>query len=175
MIDCGSGWTRIEKFSVHSEDGMVHLDESTRLPAPPIAKALAGGDDAQRDWLKILAEHVDPTTPLLIGGTGGVRGGLRSGSVSSAQIESFERLVGTELGPRAQFRVIDGEAEALSELEAVRYCLSNAAGGSSIDEGTVALMSSGGMSSQIVFEDALGPSCHSLETKIKMGNGLDSN
>ena len=40
-----------------------------------------------------MAEDVATSTPILIGGTGGVRDGIRSSTVSAAQIESFERLL----------------------------------------------------------------------------------
>jgi hypothetical protein len=175
MIDCGSGWTRIERFSVHEGDGLVHLDSSTRLDAAPIAKALASGEGGQREWLQALAKLLDPATPVLIGGTGGVRDGLKSGDISSEQVACFERLVAAELGQRAQFRVIKGEDEALAELESVRYCVGAlpSASGNAMDGASMALMSSGGMSSQIVFQDRRGQlQSHSLETKVKNGNSL---
>ena len=40
-----------------------------------------------------MVEDVATSTPILIGGTGGVRDGIRSSTVSAAQIESFERLI----------------------------------------------------------------------------------
>ena len=30
VVDCGSGWTRFETYSVHADDGLIHLDHRCR-------------------------------------------------------------------------------------------------------------------------------------------------
>ena len=179
MIDCGSGWTRVERFAVRGaarpQGGQVHLQSSGRLKCAPLAEALAQGEPSQRAWLDALADAVataDATeedgtggaAPIFIGGTGGVRDAIQSGAVGAAELAGFDALVSERFGSRARFEVVKGPTEAAHELAAVRYCVAEAlalqtatagggGGGAQIDVSSVALMSSGGMSSQLVYAD----------------------
>jgi hypothetical protein len=170
LIDCGSGWSRVQKFTIHA-DGKVHVDDANAGRLPAVDRAIAAGAQGQQAWLEALAAEVDSSTPILIGATAGVRDALAQGKLDSAALAAFSGRVRETFGARAQFRVVSGEEEASSELAAVRYCISampgvtaGSGGGSGVpgfgglnagvDESTVALISSGGMSSQMVFGQA---------------------
>ena len=191
MVDAGSGWTRIERFSRRDQDGLIQLDGTKRLP--PLADVLiAGGNEPER-WLQSLAAALDASEEgvgsqrdgdelVYIGATAGLRSALADGALTEATLADFKALVHDTLGKNARFAVVSGEDEAALELRAVEYCV-RASGaiqrdsaksehGQSIDlrihsgqnqdadygAGDCALgltrlglISSGGMSSQLVF------------------------
>ena len=55
LIDCGSGWTRVEEFSRHNDDGLVHRASDQSLRSTPLAEVLAASVDVQVGWLDTLA------------------------------------------------------------------------------------------------------------------------
>eukprot|EP00937_MAST-01D_sp_MAST-1D-sp2_P006519 g6519.t1 len=173
MVDAGSGWTRVERFSRHAEDGLVHIDATKRLP--PLADVLVAGGDEPARWLSSLAAVVDgdskeagsgagaararasgvacpPQQLVYIGATAGLRNALQKGVVTHRQLAEFEELARGALGERARFAVVSGETEAAMELRAVEYCARRSGALGDDGGGTpLGLMSSGGMSSQLVF------------------------
>lgn len=150
MVDCGSGYTRFEKYALRPGRRVHLVTPPTRLEAPPLAEVLAGTELQQRAWLAALAEALgDEGTAVVIGATAGVRDAVSSGAVAAATVQRFKQLVPEILGRRAVFEVMDGEAEAANELAAVRYCAG--ACEAAVGGGDVALLSSGGMSCQMVY------------------------
>lgn len=172
IVDCGSGGSRVEKF-VAGAAGKVRLAAKGRVDAAALHKVIAKGEEAQRSWLAALAEEIsdDPSTPILIGGTGGVREAIASGAITPAARRGFEQLVAERFGSRARFVVVEGTEEASDELAAVRYIVQEKWGRSgAVAESQVSLISSGGMSSQLVYGSPARSL--SLPTQIKTGNRL---
>ena len=205
MVDAGSGWTRVERFS-RTADGLVHLDATKRL-APLADVLVAGGDEPER-WLSALLalleddasasqqqqqqqqQQQEQERVVYIGATAGIRSAITEGTITEERLAQFEALVRRALGERASFAIVSGEDEAALELRAVEYCVRGAAGGGSAllgsggagggggggGGGRVGLMSSGGMSSQVVFPlggSGGGSVCAlSLPTKLKKEGNL---
>ena len=59
VVDCGSGWSRWQTFSKHS-DGLIRIDKTTRLPAVAevIAAIVPGGESPPEvaAWFTALAK-----------------------------------------------------------------------------------------------------------------------
>ena len=188
VVDCGSGWTRVEAFSRHTDDGLVWVDGRTRLDSAPLNQVLESGQgsawlDTLEDHLVHLAAHVEESAtscaeadavPVFIGATAGVRDAVSSGAISEAALKEFESAA---LAKGWEFTIIAGEAEAGLELEAVRYCvLEGLPAGEKrapawATPGQIGMLSSGGMSSQLVYplkaSKGGGICTLSLETKLK--------
>lgn len=123
VVDCGSGGTRIEKFSFTLDGICREVEQSPK--AMPLDQVLAEDEVQQRHWLAALEQALnDDTTPIFIGATAGVRDAVSSGVVTEAALKRFEELVLAQFGRRARFALVDGVLEATSELAAVRYCVS---------------------------------------------------
>eukprot|EP00927_Polykrikos_kofoidii_P061535 TRINITY_DN56372_c0_g1_i1.p1 TRINITY_DN56372_c0_g1~~TRINITY_DN56372_c0_g1_i1.p1 ORF type:complete len:352 (-),score=83.06 TRINITY_DN56372_c0_g1_i1:271-1326(-) len=170
IVDCGSGATRVEKYSMRS-DGLIQLDFSERIDVP-VAEVLAEGEESKLAFLAEVAKFARPATasrevPVLLGGTAGVREKMDVGTVTLADVANFQSLVKAQLGT-AEFRIIPGEAEAGYELAAARYCVGAMPNGARVSASNVGLLSCGGMSSQMVHGDP--PKCRSWNTKVKQGN-----
>jgi hypothetical protein len=123
VIDCGSGGTRIEKFSFTLAGICREVKQSPKVV--PLDQVLTKDEAQQKRWLAALAQALaDDTTPIFIGATAGVRDSVISGVVTKAALKRFEELVLAQFGSRARFALVDGVLEATSELAAVRYCVS---------------------------------------------------
>jgi hypothetical protein len=123
VVDCGSGGTRVEKFSITLDGICREVKPSPK--AVPLHQALIEGEVQQKRWLAALAQALaDDSTPIFIGATAGVRDSVASGVVTKAALKRFEELVFAQFGSRARFALVDGVLEATSELAAVRYCVS---------------------------------------------------
>ena len=117
MIDCGSGWTRIEKYGVRS-DGNVYLEHGDKLEAAPLADALAKGEAAQIAWLSALAAAIgsdDTSTPIFIGATAGVRDAIATKAVTEESLAAFQKLVSAKLGPNRALHTAPPRIFSVSE------------------------------------------------------------
>ena len=169
VIDCGSGSSRLSKYSYHN-DGYIH--EDLYIPSgiiPTLAIALS--KDKQElfiEDLKNALEKLDSNTNrpdyfssmnLTIGATGGLRKALDEGIVTYSQVERFKEILHRQF-ENAKFVQYSGAEEAELELAAVRYIAKHAlpgaipvfTGGRS-GSGSIGVLSCGGSSSQVAYSD----------------------
>jgi hypothetical protein len=105
-----------------------------------------------------------------------VRSSVAEGRITEEQLTHFSGLVRTTLGSKASFSLVSSVDEAALEHSSVEYCMQKMRGGTLGDEGEgsnrgVGLLSSGGMSSQVVWSVVSGGvRSLSLATKLKEGN-----
>ena len=188
IADCGSGWTRVEHFSIDAL-GVLSV-ESSKLGGgvPPLDEVLSTTKSAgmhafirtMRDELEG-GRRVPSSAPLVVGCTAGVRSALAAGRITPQRMAEFSDLVRALAQPRgsdpaccssAAVEVIDGEREAALERHAAVYCARRgcpavAERGSAIIQ-RIGLLSSGGMSSQLVLPRvSSSPLILSLDTKLK--------
>lgn len=172
VIDCGSGSSRLSKYSYH-EDRYIH--EDLYIPSgiiPTIALSLA--EDKHMYFIKRLknalmeldssdykikgCRYFD-TMKLIVGATGGLRKALNEGFVDETQVEQFKTLLSQNF-PRAKFIQYTGTKEAELELHAVRYIAKHALPGAipvftggRQGSGAIGVLSCGGSSSQVAYFD----------------------
>ena len=100
VVDCGSGYSRVERYSAHKPGGgtagLVHLDSTKRLPA--IHPVIAAGRAAQGEWIELLRAELGISNQgdgerIAIGCTAGVRDAMQSGEISDDQWDEFRALV----------------------------------------------------------------------------------
>lgn len=187
IVDAGSGWSRVEGLAI-GDGGCVSTVSKRRLEAQPLAEVLAqrqarrttrdgGAARSSRElaatpaaWVAALKTSIEDmglaNAPILIGATAGVRDALANGSLSVEEVEAFRGLLKREL-VRASFEILSGEEEAILEARSCRFCAKRTflARG---DHGGLGMLSSGGMSSQVVVPTAGGrDAVLSLETRLK--------
>ena len=171
VIDCGSGSSRLSKYSYH-DDGFIH--EDLYIPSgiiPTLADCLSLNNQRQfvnhlKDALMELDDgacfgengHLHRIN-LIVGATGGLRKALEEGAVKQEQLADFETLL-RENFSNARFLQYSGAQEAGLELDAVRYIARHALPGAipiftggRQNSGAVGVLSCGGSSSQIAYYD----------------------
>ena len=172
IIDCGSGSSRLSKYSYH-EDRYIH--EDLYIPSgiiPTIAASIA--EDKHMDFVKtiknalmdldsndykIKGRRYFDTMNLIVGATGGLRKALNDGFVKETQIEQFKKILSHNF-PSAKFIQYTGTKEAEFELHAVRYIAKHALPGAipvftggRQGSGAIGVLSCGGSSSQVAYFD----------------------
>jgi hypothetical protein len=176
MVDCGSGYTRVERFDL-AEDGLICCKRNNRSAdgkvdgghMPPLHRVLVQSVEQQTEWLELLDSVTDTEASILIGATGGVRDALATGAIQQQQVTDFRELVQSRYGGRASFVVCSGTEEARAELEGTRYCVLASPFAAELGltgqpaAHSVGLLSSGGMSSQLVTQTH----CVSLDSKVR--------
>jgi len=106
----------------------------------------------------------DPKQKVYIGATAGLRDALSSGATAQSSVDVFEAALAESSAIDATFHLLTGEEEAKFEHFSAAYCARICG----FADGPVGLLSSGGMSSQLVHGDRVV----SIPTKIKCGNQL---
>lgn len=140
VVDCGSSSTRAITFR---EDQQSTLSsEESSWHTHPLAVALQSERHMQ-ELVDFLAERLPGEGPVLVGATAGVRQAVDDGTVAPGQLDVFAQSLQARLGERASFRVLSGVQEALAEWEAVLQR-------NWLPPGCVGMLSSGGMSCQLV-------------------------
>ena len=98
VIDCGSGSSRLSKYSYH-EDGYIH--EDLYIPSGIIPTlALSISSENQHNFvhkLQTALQELDPGVDmsgivLIVGATGGLRKALDEGTVTTEQVKYFKRV-----------------------------------------------------------------------------------
>jgi len=181
VVDCGSGCTRIVRFTEGATAAGLQREKLTSRGAR-LSDALPEAEKAEA-LVNFLAEQI-PSGPLLVGATAGVRGALASGAVSEVQLGAFAELLRGRLGERARIAVLTGEEEAHAEWEATLHALcgdsgSNVLGGTAplvaLAPGECAgMISGGGMSCQLArrTESQAPPQIISFENHVLEPGGL---
>lgn len=165
VIDCGSGSSRLSKYSYH-KDGYIH--EDLYIPSGIIPTlALSISNENQHNFvhklqtaLQELEASVDMSgIVLIVGATGGLRKALDEGTVTNEQVKYFKKCL-HETFPKAEFLQYTGPEEAQLELAAVRYIALHALPGAipvftggRISGGKIGTLSCGGSSSQVAYYD----------------------
>ena len=165
VIDCGSGSSRLSKYSYH-DDGYVH--EDLYIPSgiiPTLATSIS--KQKQHNFvhkLRAALQDLDPGASLsgiklIVGATGGLRKALDEGTVTAKQVEYFRKCL-HEAFPKSEFLQYTGQEEAQLELAAVRYIARHALPGAipvftggRASSGAIGTVSCGGSSSQIAYFD----------------------
>ena len=179
VVDAGSGYSRLQQYSGSRPVGSV---EPKRIRGPPLASVLRAGtheeflEEVKKELDLMFPEELDEKVSVLIGATAGLRSALDDGTVRPCEVSSFATSLSSFFPPSSiyevTFELITGEGEAVYEhgsaVDAMRGL------GVVGEGGTVGLVSSGGMSSQLVYPAAAssssgGPpvSALSLPTSLK--------
>lgn len=140
VVDCGSSSTRAITF--REDHQSILSSEESSWHAHPLAMALQNETHIQ-ELVDFLAERLPSEGPVLVGATAGVRQAVDDGTVAPEQLDVFCRQLQAKLGDRASFQVLSGVQEALAEWEAVLQR-------NWLPPGCVGMLSSGGMSCQLV-------------------------
>ncbi|GMH99703.1 hypothetical protein TrVE_jg348 [Triparma verrucosa] len=159
IVDCGSGYSRLAYYTVNPSTGLI---ETSRHPTnlPPLHKVISDLDSL-KDWISSLLFLLpSPPPPLSIGATAGLRSILPSLPPSS--LSSFRSLLPSPF----TFFILKPNQEAKYELSSSKYCSLKTK--LIKPEESFGMMSSGGQSSQLGYEDSLW----SFETSVKSGNEL---
>mmetsp|Transcript_4448 Transcript_4448/g.13599 ORF Transcript_4448/g.13599 Transcript_4448/m.13599 type:complete len:325 (-) Transcript_4448:40-1014(-) len=171
VVDCGSGSTRVHVFESDSRQRSTRLDARLSEARDP------------RDFAAKVAAAVPRRTPVVVGGTGGVRATLRSDEERRA-LEAKVREALALSGP-CVVRVLSGQEEARLELRAAR---------SVANDPSIGVISGGGKSMQVATDDVavsvpldsyagdalvrekgprLGAKLHEWECRRRVANALD--
>ena len=155
LVDAGSGYSRCSLYS-----GAVPLavpDSASKLPGNALARVIRDNQDLEflEGLMEVIKEmNLDSASggvDVFIGATAGVRSALDDGTVRPCEIDRFTETVKKFFRHpfHGRFEVISGEQEALMEMVSVEHAV-NALG--LVEAGSpLGLISSGGMSSQVVF------------------------
>ena len=126
VIDCGSGSSRLSKYSYH-KDGYIH--EDLYIPSGIIPTlALSISNENQHNFvhklqtaLQELEAGVDMSgIVLIVGATGGLRKALDEGTVTNEQVKYFKKCL-HETFPKAEFLQYTGPEEAQLTLVLTLY------------------------------------------------------
>ena len=177
IFDCGSGWTRIEHYFRTAASGAIAVEsggDKKLFPEPLDVVLRAEEEEMMVTFASALSSTliVDSSAPLVVGCTAGVRAHIADGTISTARIDRFRELLRETVPPTygVTFDVVSGEREASYELAAARYCVEHGCPEVvACGRPVVGLLSSGGMSSQIVLPNASGGGVAilSLDTALK--------
>jgi len=139
VVDCGSGSTRAVSFK-ELAGGLSWK----KTPWRGDALAVALQDELRLEALLCLLAEQIPAGPVLVGATAGVRQALHDGTLTPAQLTTFQKRLDNRLGSRATFALLSAEQEARSEWKAAQHVLGKAR--------CAGMLSGGGMSCQLVVD-----------------------
>mmetsp|Transcript_10589 Transcript_10589/g.14636 ORF Transcript_10589/g.14636 Transcript_10589/m.14636 type:complete len:393 (+) Transcript_10589:55-1233(+) len=133
LVDCGSASTRITLYGNRRDKVMTLAQKKIKVK---IGDALTGSEKARESFVKTIADAIRdicPSTPILIGATGGARQILmrararqedkeNNNIAKDDSIRILENSFHTHFGSRpVSFRVLSGKDEGIYELIAARH------------------------------------------------------
>mmetsp|Transcript_27345 Transcript_27345/g.63768 ORF Transcript_27345/g.63768 Transcript_27345/m.63768 type:complete len:479 (-) Transcript_27345:34-1470(-) len=172
VVDCGSGSTRLIRFSARGSQSRQFPEEVFRRKdayrGDPLAKALQEPARA-RTLLHDLSKEV-PDGHLLLGATAGVRHALEDGRITKQDVNRFAAQVQEAFHGRARFALLTGQQEARAEWQAVQHewrCQQLS------ERHLSGMLSGGGMSCQLALQGDHGNvSFESVENWVLLPGGL---